>query len=300
MRGEIGVFISYLEYEKKAAKNTVLSYERDLRYLAGYLEGIGIKETAKVTQTSLNSCLLHLEREGRAASSISRMLASWKAFFHYEFREGLIGGDPAEFLKAPKVEKKLPTILTAEEAGRLLCQPKGGSAKEVRDRAMLELLYATGIRVSELVGLRLGDLNQAVGYIKCRDGGRERMMPFGRQAGLALGDYLAFAREELLKGRFCDHLFVNCSGGPMSRQGFWKIIKYYGGKAGIQADITPHTLRHSFAAHRLYKGEDIHTVQTALGHTGMTVMQMYQTYGDEKAGMPGIAPAVPQGRQEGK
>ena len=167
---------------------------------------------------------------------------------------GNIKRDPAELLKAPKIEKKAPVILTVEEIEALMAQPCGRNAKEIRDKAMLELLYATGIRVSELVHLKLEDVNLNVGFITCRDQQKERMVPFGKVARKALQEYLMNSRGILLKGRESEWLFTNCSGLPMSRQGFWKIIKFYGDKAGIKSDITPHSLRHSFAAHLLRGG----------------------------------------------
>ena len=157
-------------------------------------------------------------------------------------------------------------------------QPGLSSAKEVRDKAMLELLYATGIRVSELIGLQMEDLNMQVGYITCRDGSKERVVPFGKTARQALNFYLKNGREELLKGKESPWLFTNCNGKPMSRQGFWKIVKHYGEKSGIKTDITPHTLRHSFAAHLLRSGADIHAVQTMLGHSDAATTQMYAAY----------------------
>ena len=281
---EINEFVKYLREVKKTSKNTEVSYQRDLLQLASYLEAQGITEVEKVTKTSLNSYVLYLEKEGRATTTISRTLASMKAFFHYEFGEGRIRRDPAELIKAPKIEKKAPTILTVEEVNSLLEQPNGDSPKEIRDKAMLELLYATGIRVSELIGLELSDLNMQVGYITCRDGQKERMVPFGKPAKQALSVYLEKGRHELLKGKESQWLFTNCSGKAMSRQGFWKIIKYYGEKAGIQADITPHTLRHSFAAHLIRGGADIHAVQAMLGHSDSTTTHMYAAYSGNTVG----------------
>lgn len=246
--------------------------------LEDYLRGQGITETDKVTRTSLNSYILYLEKNGKATTTISRELAAIKAFFHYEFKEGKIKRDPAELLKAPKVEKKAPVILTVEEVQALLAQPEGKNAKELRDKAMLELLYATGIRVSEIINLKLDDINLNVGFLVCRDGQRERTIPFGKRASKALNEYLNQARGELLKGQESDWLFTNCNGKAMTRQGFWKIIKYYGEKAGIQADITPHSLRHSFAAHLLRSGADIQAVQAMLGHSDMATTQVYASY----------------------
>lgn len=278
MEVEIKSFIEYLRDVKKTSKNTEVSYQRDLMQMASYLADKGITEPGKVTRTSLNSYVLFLEKEGKATTTISRTLASMKAFFHYEYKEDKIRRDPAELLKAPKIEKKAPTILTEEEVSSLLRQPDGGTPKEMRDKAMMELLYATGIRVTELISLQVQDVNLQVGFITCRDGHKERMIPFGKVARQSLTDYIKTARIVLLKGNDSNWLFTNCNGRPMSRQGFWKIIKYYGEKAGIQADITPHTLRHSFAAHLICGGADLHAVQTMLGHSDMTTTQMYVNY----------------------
>lgn len=279
MNEEIEQFILYLKEERGMSRNTLLSYRRDLLQMEAYLkEQRGMTELGKVTKSSLNTYLSYLEQQGKAASTISRMLAAIKTFFHYECERGKLRRNPAELVHAPKIEKKLPMILSEEEIVLLLRQPDGSTPKECRDRAMLELLYATGIRVSELTGLRLSDLNLAIGFLTCQDGSRERHIPFGNTAKEALETYLLQARPRLLKDRDSDLLFVNCSGAKMSRQGFWKIIKYYGKKAGIRADITPHTLRHSFAAHLLGKGADMQAVQAALGHSDVTITQMYAAY----------------------
>ncbi len=278
MTEDIKDFVVYLREVKRTSANTEVSYQRDLLQMASYLREKGITEVSKVTRTSLNSYILHLEKEGKATTTISRVLASMKAFFHYELSCGRIRRDPAELIKAPRVEKKLPTILTVEEVNCLLAQPGGEAPKEIRDKAMLELLYATGIRVSELIHLKLEDVNLNVGFITCRDGVKERTVPFGKVARQSLMDYMERARKVLLKGNESEWLFTNCSGKPMSRQGFWKIIKYYGEKAGIQADITPHTLRHSFAAHLLKSGADVHAVQAMLGHSDMATTQAYMAY----------------------
>ncbi|MCI8831582.1 MAG: tyrosine recombinase [Lachnospiraceae bacterium] len=271
-------FVIYLRDVKKTSRNTEISYQRDLIQLEEYLRNQGIVEPDKVTKTSLNSYILYMEKSGKATTTISRELAAIKAFFHYQFKEGRIRRDPAELLKAPKVEKKAPVILSVEEVQSLLAQPEGKNAKEVRDKAMLELLYATGIRVSELINLQLSDINLSVGFLVCRDGQRERTIPFGKKASKALSAYLEQARSQLLKGQESDLLFTNCNGKAMTRQGFWKIIKYYGEKAGVQTDITPHSLRHSFAAHLLRSGADIQAVQAMLGHSDMATTQVYAAY----------------------
>ena len=280
---DIKEFIVYLREVKRTSVNTEVSYQRDLLQMAAFLREKGIHEASKVTKTSLNSYILYLEKEGKATTTISRVLASMKAFFHYEVSCGRIHRDPAELLKAPRVEKKAPTILTVDEVNCLLAQPGGEAPKEIRDKAMLELLYATGIRVSELIHLRVEDVNLSVGFITCRDGMKERTVPFGKVAKQSLLNYMDQARQTLLKGNESEWLFTNCNGKPMSRQGFWKIIKYYGEKAGIQADITPHTLRHSFAAHLLRNGADVHAVQAMLGHSDMATTQGYMAYSQENA-----------------
>lgn len=278
MNEEIKSFVIYLSEVKQTSKNTQVSYQRDLTQMAAFLEERGITEINKVTKTVLNSFVLFLEKSGKAATTISRVLASMKAFFHYEFSEGNIKKDPAELLKAPKIEKKAPSILTIEEVADLLSQPSGSSPKEIRDKAMLELLYATGIRVSELIGLKVSDVNLSIGFITCQDAHKGRTVPFGKTARLALIQYMEHGRESLLKGKSSEWLFTNCTGSAMSRQGFWKIIKYYGEKAGIETDITPHTIRHSFAAHLISRGADIHAVQALLGHSDMATTQIYTSY----------------------
>ena len=281
MRGEVDRFEQYLREVKQASENTVQSYRRDLMQMITYLEEKEIREAAKVTKTSLHGYILHMEEQGNAATTISRMMAAMKAFFNYECMQACIRRNPAESLHAPKVEKKAPVVLSVDQVSALLAQPSGQTPKEIRDKAMLALLYATGIRVSELIGIQMEDINMNIGFLVCRDGERERTIPFGRSAKAALEEYLEHARNELLRGKGSDYFFVNCTGGAMSRQGFWKIIKYYGEKAGIEEDITPHTLRHSFAAHLIARGADMRAVQTILGHSDMATTQMYAAYRED-------------------
>ena len=281
MRGEVDRFEQYLREVKQASENTVQSYRRDLMQMITYLEEKEIREAAKVTKTSLHGYILHMEEQGKAPTTISRMMAAMKAFFNYECMQACIRRNPAESLHAPKVEKKAPVVLSVDQVSALLAQPSGQTPKEIRDKAMLALLYATGIRVSELIGIQMEDINMNIGFLVCRDGERERTIPFGRSAKAALEEYLEHARKELLRGKGSDYFFVNCTGGAMSRQGFWKIIKYYGEKAGIEEDITPHTLRHSFAAHLIARGADMRAVQTILGHSDMATTQMYAAYRED-------------------
>ena len=277
MEREIMNFISYLHNIKKTSNNTELSYKRDLGKMRQYLEENGISGLNDITEEVLDSYIVYLEENQFAAATISRNIASIKAFFHYLAKEGVIEKDISVGLKAPKIEKKMPEILTPEEVIWLLEQPKGETPKEIRDKAMLELLYATGIRVTELITLKVSDVNLQMGFIVCRDGSKERVIPFGAAAKKAMTNYLDKARNVMLFDLQSDILFVNCSGQPMSRQGFWKLIKYYAKKAGIMADITPHTLRHSFAAHLVENGADLRSVQEMLGHSDISTTQVYAT-----------------------
>jgi len=275
MEQEVELFIAYLHNVKKMSLNTELSYKRDLNKVCQYMSEQGINDPAKVTATNLNSYILYLEKNNFSAATISRNIACIKTFYHYLFKEGKVQEDVSDTLKAPKVEKKIPEIMTTKEVVRLLEQPKGDTPKEIRDKAMLELLYATGIRVSELISLTVEDVNMQMGFIVCHDATKERVIPFGREAKAALSRYLEQARESMLENKDSNILFVNCSGEPMSRQGFWKLIKYYAKKAGIEADITPHTLRHSFAAHLVENGADLRSVQEMLGHSDISTTQIY-------------------------
>lgn len=275
MKQEVIAFIEYLHNIRRTSLNTEVSYKRDLLKMAGYMEEQGITEVSQITQTNLNSYVLYLEREGFAPSTISRAIASVKAFFDYLYKKHLVSEDISDSLKAPKVTKKLPDVLTLKEVELLLAQPEGDAPKELRDRAMLELLYATGIRVTELITLKLSCVNVPMGYVVCGERDKERVIPFGSVSKTAISRYLSEGRDSLLKGRECDCLFTNCSGQPMSRQGFWKLLKVYARKAGIMKDITPHTLRHSFAAHLVENGADLRSVQEMLGHSDISSTQVY-------------------------
>lgn len=283
MEREIESFITYLHNIKKTSPNTEMSYRRDLTKMRIYLEiTAGSPAVYEVTEENLKKYIAYMERKKFKASTISRAIASIKAFYHYLLKEGLIQEDISDCLKAPKVERKAPDILTVEEMENLLAVPSGDSDKEIRDNAMLELLYATGIRVSELVGLRLSDVNMHMGYLICREGDRERMIPFGNEVREALQWYLNKARDHMVTNEARDTLFVNCSGTPMSRQGFWKLVKSYAKKAGITKDITPHTLRHTFAAHMVENGTDLKSVQEMLGHSDISTTHMYVNIGKKR------------------
>lgn len=275
MEKEIEAFISYLHNVKKKSENTCMSYKRDLYKLENFLEENGVTQVKDISATNLNSYVLYLERNRFAPSTISRNIAAVKAFYHFLLREHMVDEDVSESLKAPKVEKKLPEIMPIADVEKLLSQPEGNTPKILRDKAMLELLYATGIRVSELISLKLADINLKMGFVVCRDNGRERAIPFGSTARNALMDYLEHARDSMVLSDEEEVLFVNCAGEPMSRQGFWKLLKSYAAKAGIPYEITPHTIRHSFAAHLVENGADLRSVQEMLGHSDISTTQIY-------------------------
>lgn len=272
---EIREFIAYLHNIKKTSVNTEVSYQRDLKKMAEFLSERGIRNINEVKELHLEGYISYMERENFASSSISRSVASIRAFFQYLWKEGVIGKDPAQSLKPPKVEKKAPEILTIEEVDKLLQQPNLDTAKGIRDAAMLELLYATGMRVSEMLHLELSDINLQFGYVICHENGKERIIPIGIPCKKALERYLNGIRSVFVREDTEQALFTNCSGKAMSRQGFWKVLKGYADDAGIKGDITPHTLRHSFAVHMLQNGADIRSVQEMLGHSDISTTQVY-------------------------
>ncbi len=269
-------YISYLHNVKRVAHNTEISYERDLKKAAEYLAAIGVKKPDQVKAADMQSYIEYLKSENKSAATVSRNTAALRSFFHYLFSKGVIKEDPTSDLKSPKVEKKTPNILTVDEVERLMAQPDTHSFKGLRDRAMLELLYATGIRVSELVNIKVVDVDIERGYLVCRESSKDRFVPFGDSARSALSKFVEHARAVLLKNSESEFMFTNCSGGSMSRQGFWKVLKGYAKNAGITSDITPHTLRHSFAVHLLQNGADLKSVQTMLGHSDISTTAVYK------------------------
>ena len=275
MEKAIDSFILYLHNVKKTSNNTELSYKRDLEKVRHFMAERGIFDVREITAADLEGYISDLEEQKFKAATVSRNIASIKAFYHFICREGMAENDISVLLKAPKIEKKVPEILSMEEVVRLLEQPRGDSPKEIRDKAMLELLYATGIRVTELITLKLTDVDLRMSVIMCRDANKERIIPFGKEARKALARYLEYARGLMIGQPDSEYLFANCSGQPMSRQGFWKLIKFYAKKAGIEEDITPHTLRHSFAAHLVENGADLRSVQEMLGHSDISTTQIY-------------------------
>lgn len=274
MQEQIEKFLKYLQETKRSSVNTIQAYRRDLRRLTDWMSETGKTSFQEVSATSLNSYVLHLEKEGLSSASVSRMIASARSFFMFLLSRGEITGNPTETVRPPKVEKKVPEILTVEEVRLLLDQPSGSNPKEVRDKAMLELLYATGLRVSELIGLKVSDLKLSMGFIECRDGDKLRVIPIENAAKTALNRYMDGPRTVLCREQ-SEYLFTNVKGEQMSRQGFWKIIKFYAKKAKIEKDITPHMIRHSFASHMVNNGADLRAVQEMLGHSDISTTQIY-------------------------
>ncbi len=276
MKTHLQNYTNYLAVEKGLAKNTLESYRRDLDKFIAFMHKQKITAPGSVDQNALSLFILELKKNGRATSTISRCIASIRSFFSFLLQEGVIEHNPALDLESPKIEKKLPRVLTTREVDKLLCQPEPGEHNGLRDKAMLELLYASGIRVSELVDLNITDFDPQVGYLRCRGKGmKERIVPIGTVAINCVGEYLDNSRAKLLKKNGEPALFVNHHGGRMTRQGFWKILKKYARKSNINGDITPHTLRHSFATHLLENGADLRSVQEMLGHSDISTTQIY-------------------------
>ena len=277
----IGAYENYLTKVKQASGNTVASYMRDIRQFAGWLHDEEQREVVEATQNDIRSFLEHLESEGRSAATRSRALASLKNFYTYVVSSGFLTESPVVEVKVDRGEKKLPQILTSREIELLLAQPSSVEPKGIRDKAMLEVMYATGIRVSELISLDIDHVNLESGIIKCQSGKKSRTIPLYPEALKALSAYLKDVRAFLLAVPGEKALFVNIGGARMSRQGFWKILKHYQVSARIEKEITPHTLRHSFAVHLLENGADLGSVQELMGHSDISSTQMYTQMVDQ-------------------
>lgn len=275
MNRQIEAFIGYLEEVKKSSMNTISAYEKDLRKLEAYLLLLGIESPSRITETSLNSYVLSLEKEGLSPATVSRHIASMKAFILFMLKNGSIAGDPSERIKAPKVVKKPPQYLDTDKILILLNLPDIHTSKGIRDKAILELLYATGMKVTELISVKLSDVNFSGKYLTCGDR-TERSIPFGNAAKNALDAYMKIRDGSFNKNK-SDYLFMNSQGEQLSRQGLWKILKGYAKEAGIQ-DINPNMIRHSFAAHMIENGADLGVVQKFLGHTDISTTQLYLSH----------------------
>ena len=274
-RDDIADYGAYLAEERHASQNTVSSYLRDVTQFSEYLAGRHGASLRQADADTVQEYMGWMRGRGKSAASVTRFLASIKSFYTFLSSRGAVKVNPAKGITAGRAERKYPEILTNKEVELFLEQPQCVDAKGYRDHAMLELLYATGIRVSELISLDLDDLNLAAGFIRCASRGKERIIPLYHTAVKALQDYVRDIRPELIADSAETALFVNMNGERMSRQGFWKIIKHYQEKAGIEKDITPHTLRHSFAVHLLENGADLRSIQEMLGHADISSTQIY-------------------------
>lgn len=268
-------FKDYLTEVKKASSNTLSSYLRDIRQLGDYLFSHTDCSYDTADEESLNGYVVWLRSGGKSVATVSRAIASLKCFYSFLAAEKIVEHNPSCVLVPDKTTQKLPQILTSREVDLLLEQPACVDAKGYRDRAMLELLYATGIRVSELISMNVYDVSLAAGIITCHGRDRDRSIPLYSAAIKALTEYIEFVRPQMIASPDEQALFVNVNGERMSRQGFWKLIKSYQVKAGIEKTITPHTLRHSFAAHLLENGADLHSIQEMLGHADISSTQIY-------------------------
>ena len=274
-RDDIEDYGAYLAEERHASQNTVCSYLRDVNQFSAYLEEHHDCALRDATGELVEEYMSWMRGRGKSAASVTRFLASVKSFYNFLVSSGGLVANPTRGITAGRAERKYPEILTNKEVELFLEQPQCVDAKGYRDHAMLELLYATGIRVSELISLNLEDLNLPAGFIRCSSRGKERIIPLYHTAVKALQDYVRDIRPELIADSAEKALFVNMNGERMSRQGFWKIIKHYQEKAGIEKDITPHTLRHSFAVHLLENGAGLRSIQEMLGHADISSTQIY-------------------------
>ncbi|HHY71700.1 MAG TPA: site-specific tyrosine recombinase XerD [Bacillus bacterium] len=278
MNDHLEAFLHYLLVDRRAANNTVQSYRRDLKQYIQYIETVeGLQSFDAVSTIHIVNYLAFLKEQGKAVTTISRTVSSIRALHQFLLREKMATGDPSVQIELPQQEKRLPKILSQAEVESLLNTPQEDNEYGIRDKAMLELLYATGIRVSELVSLNVADVHVTMGFVRCKGKReKERIIPLGKIAVDALSLYVESARKKLLrKNEHEDALFLNHHGQRLSRQGFWKILKNIAKEANIKAEITPHTLRHSFAAHLLENGADLRAVQEMLGHADITTTQIY-------------------------
>lgn len=274
MADHIADYCRYLTEEKHVQKNTLNSYARDLNQFQAWLLDTGITDLKKVNRDTVSEYLHHMGDQGKSPATITRSAASIRSFYNYMMQAGRVKSNPAKAVTTAKVERKCPEILTGREVELFLEQPKCVDEKGYRDHAMLELMYATGVRVSELIALNVEDVNLPAAFLRCGDEKRERIIPLYPRAVKALRDYIQVIRPRLADQEEAA-LFVNMNGQRMTRQGFWKLVKHYQAKAEITKDITPHTLRHSFAVHLLENGADLRSIQEMLGHADISSTQIY-------------------------
>ncbi|MCI9039977.1 MAG: site-specific tyrosine recombinase XerD [Clostridia bacterium] len=279
MEKQIKLFLEFLQNEKKLSNNTLQSYQRDILQYQEYVEKNRVNY-AKAKQEEIKTYLEYLAEIGKKTSTISRNLASIRSFYQFLIRIKKAKHDPTDGIQSPKIEKRVPSVLTSQEVELLLEQPKDVDLKGTRDKAMLEFAYATGMRVTEIISLDIDDVNLEDGFVVCKSGSKQRNIPLGSLSLKALKEYVEEARPILIKDENDRALFVNINGGRLTRQGFWKIIKYYKEQAHITKEITPHVLRHSFATHLLQNGADLKAIQTMLGHSDISSTQVYMQFQD--------------------
>ena len=273
--GNLDLFRSYLSNTKKCSKNTLDAYLRDVNQFILYCSQNGAKSIEDITDDYIIKYIEYLTFIGKSDATKTRTVASLHSYFNFLLTQGVIDKDPTKDVKGPKTTRKIPDVLDSKEIMLLLSQPDGNDYKSIRDKAMLELLYATGIKVSELIELKIHDINLQIGIIHMHSSKHERIVPIYPVANKHLTEYVTMTRPALVQDDREEHLFTNMNGQPMSRQGFWKIIKHYADKAGIKKDITPHTLRHSFAAHLLENGAQLKDIKDMLGHSDISSPQIY-------------------------
>ena len=280
MEKQIKLFLEFLENEKKLSENTLQSYKRDIVQFQEYVNHERLA-FSKINQQEIKRYIDHLKKIGKKTSTISRNLASIRSFYQFLVRTRRVRKDPTEGMQSPKIEKKAPSILSSDEVELLLEQPTDTDLKGIRDKAMLEFAYATGMRVTEIISLNINDVNFATSSVVCSNGVKKRTIPLGTISLKALEEYVKKARPIMIKNEDEKALFVNVNGKRLTRQGFWKIIKYYKEQAHITKDITPHVLRHSFATHLLQNGADLKSIQMMLGHSDISSTQVYMQFQDD-------------------
>lgn len=279
MDKQIKLFLEFLQNDKKLSNNTLQSYKRDIMQFRNYVNANNINY-AKAKEEDIKNYLKELQKEGKKTSTASRSLASIRSFYQFLLRTKKAKADPTVSIQSPKIEKKVPSVLTSEEVELLLDQPKDIDLKGTRDKAMLEFAYATGMKVTEIIDLNIDDVNFEEDTVTCSNGKKTRTIPLGVLAESALKEYVEEARPILIKDESNKALFVNVNGSRLTRQGFWKIVKYYKEQAHIEKDITPHVLRHSFATHLLQNGADLKSIQAMLGHSDISSTQVYAQFQD--------------------
>lgn len=280
MEKRIKLFLEFLQKDKKLSNNTLQSYKRDITQYESYINEENL-QYLKVTNEDIKKYLENLKNIGKKTSTISRNLASIRSFYQYLVRTKKVKEDPTEGIQSPKVEKRVPSVLSSKEVELLLEQPKTVDLKGIRDKAMLEFAYATGMRVTEIINLDIDDVNLKDGYVSCSNANKQRNIPLGAISINALKEYIKKARPYLIKNEDEKSLFVNINGKRLTRQGFWKIVKFYKEQAHIEKEITPHVLRHSFATHLLQNGADLKAIQVMLGHSDISSTQVYIQFQDE-------------------